>query len=254
MDTDLDFALQLARDAGALMRAGVGATATRKVDGTPVTVVDQQINDMVAAAVAARGADRMLGEEDRHHPSGPHRGRVWVCDPIDGTWLYAAGVPGSVFSLALVDDGAPVVGVVHDPWTDRTVRAVAGGGAYLNGAPLRVNDAAELAGACLALPGGRVDTLDAAAVFGRAVNAGADVVTIGSAVHDALLVALGFAAAAVYPYTSQWDMAAVAVITAEAGGRITNLAGERQRYDGPILGAVVSNGHLHDRVLELLAG
>lgn len=248
--TDLQFAVLTARQAGALMRDHLGATAEIKGDGTPVTRIDQEINTMVRVAVTGRG-DLMLGEEDTDHPATT-RGRVWVCDPIDGTWLFAAGVPGSVFSLALVDDGVPILGVVYDPWTDRLIYATKGQGAFVNGRRITVNTADQVEGACLVLPGGRVPSLDAGKLFTQAVDLNADVVITGSAVHDAMMVPLGFAAGSVYPYWSAWDMAAVAVIVIEAGGRITNLSGDEQLYDRPIAGAVLSNGRIHDQLMTMV--
>ncbi len=77
------------------MRRCLGATAEAKADGTLVTDADKQINALVSEAVAGRG-DLMLGEEDDEYVA-PTSGRVWVCDPVDGTWLFAAGVPGPAF-------------------------------------------------------------------------------------------------------------------------------------------------------------
>lgn len=244
---EMTFAVSVALQAGRTMRSGHGTAAEIKEDGTPVTRIDEEINQAVAVAVAGRG-EKMLGEEDAVH-AAPTAGRVWVCDPIDGTWLFAAGIPGSVFSLALVEDGLATLGVIYDPWTDRLITANTGGGAHLNGRPITVNDAADLNGACLALPGSPSRQIRVGPLLAHAVDSGADVVTTGSAIGDALMVPLGFAAGAVYPYTSPWDMAAIAVITAEAGGRITNLRGKDQHYDADIAGAVVSNGLVHDQLL-----
>jgi fructose-1,6-bisphosphatase/inositol monophosphatase family enzyme len=250
-DSDLQFAIHLARRAGEVMKSHLGAPAEMKADGTPVTRIDRQINAMVGDAVLARG-DLVLGEEDAHH-TGATAGRLWVCDPIDGTWLYAAGVPGSVFSLALVDDGVPVLGVVNDPWTGRLIHARAGQGAFVDGQRTTVNAAADVAGACLVLMGRRVPALDTVRLVAQALEADAAVVSSGSAVHDAVMVALGFAAGTVYPYSSPWDMAAAAVIVTEAGGRISDLDGAAQRYDGPINGAVISNGRVHDQLVRMVA-
>ncbi|WP_198154162.1 inositol monophosphatase family protein [Catenuloplanes japonicus] len=248
---DMQFAFDTARLAGDVVKRRLGVPAGVKADGAPVTRADEEINALVRAAVSDRG-EVMLGEEYDVHRAATS-GRVWVCDLVDGTWLLAAGMPGPVFSLALVDDGVPVVGVVYDPWTDRLIHATAGGGAFINDRPTAVNTVDRFAGACLALPGSRASAFDVGRLFVQAVDAGADVVTSGSAVHDAAMVPLGFAAAAVYPYTSVWDMAAIAVIVVEAGGQITDLHGTDQRYDAPIKGAVISNGRIHDRLVELVA-
>ena len=185
---EMTFAVSVALHAGRTMRSGLGAAAVLKGDGTRVTHIDKAINEDVAAAVAARG-DEMLGEEDAAHPARTS-GRVWVCDPIDGTWLFSAGVPGSAFSLARVDDGRPTLGVIYDPWTDRLITASTGNGAHLNGRPIAVNDTTTLAGACLALPGSPAHQLHVGPMLASVVEAGADVVTSGSAISDAAMVQL----------------------------------------------------------------
>lgn len=252
---DLDFAAWQARRIGELIR-GTGPTSTvTKADGTPQTDIDVAGNEMFHAAVGEhRRDDLALGEEDVNEARTPPAGaRVWVCDPVDGTWLLPYRLPYTVVSIALVQDGQPRVGVIYDPHADRTFAAAAGQGAYLDGAPLRVNDHSTLAGAVLALPGGSVPGLDVARLHSEAIGAGADLITVGSVAHDATLVPVGFAAAMVYPYTSPWDMAAAACLVTEAGGRITALDGTAQRYDDRIRGAVLSNGRLHNDLLDLIA-
>jgi len=257
---ELDFAVKLTEDVGTgideATRAG-GTASVAKPDGTPVTDEDLRGNALIHAAVQWHWpADAVLGEEDTPEDKRPQPGqRVWVADPVDGTWLLAAGLPWTVVSLALVVDGQPVVAVVHDPHAKYTVTATLGGGTWLNGRRLTVNSIRTIGrGAVLALPGGDVGPFDAAGVFTDAIRSGADVVTVGSAVHDASLVARGFAAGAVYPYTSPWDMAAVALLTTEAGGRRTTFDGNEQRYDrSPIRHVLLSNGYIHNDLVSLVA-
>jgi fructose-1,6-bisphosphatase/inositol monophosphatase family enzyme len=194
----------------------------------------------------------MLGEEDLDPAFGPHPGRVWVLCPVDGTHLLADGIPLSVVSLALVEDGLPVLGIVHDPHTGRTLTAIRGGGAFCDGIPLHVSASPALCGVRLALPGGPVPGLDTARLLAAAIDAGADLVTTGSAVYDGTLVALGHAAGYVYPYQGPWDVAALAVLVTEAGGRVTDLRGRSQRYDARVHGAIASNGIVHDELVRIV--
>jgi fructose-1,6-bisphosphatase/inositol monophosphatase family enzyme len=258
---ELRFAQDVARKAGAIMlrHFRTGISHERKADGTPVTKVDRKVKQFVAQEVKSqRPGEVVLNEEDARHAWGAEQAnavpRRWVCDPIDGTWLYAAGVPNNIFSLALQEHRQPVLGVLFDPYTNSMFHAVVGGNAFLNGKPIHVNTANNISGSCFTLPGGRVDTLDAGALFKDVVDRGADVVTFGSVIYDAALVALGFASAHVYPYTSPWDMAAIKVIVEAAGGRVTDLNGSDQPYDSPINGAIVTNGYIHDRVVKLVGG
>jgi fructose-1,6-bisphosphatase/inositol monophosphatase family enzyme len=258
---ELRFAQDVARKAGAIMlrHFRTGICHERKADGTPVTKVDRKVNQLVATAVQKqRPGEVMLGEEDTRHAWGAEQtnaaSRRWVCDPIDGTWLYAAGVPNNIFSLAMLEHRQPVLGVLYDPYTNSMYDAVVGESAFLNGKPIHVNTANDISGSCFTLPGGRVDTLDAGALLKDVVDRGADTVTFGSVIYDASLVAIGFASAHVYPYTSPWDMAAIKVIVEAAGGQVTDLNGNDQSYDRPINGAIVTNGYIHDKVVKLVGG
>jgi fructose-1,6-bisphosphatase/inositol monophosphatase family enzyme len=71
------------------------------------------------------------------------------------------------------------------------------------------------------------------------------------ATYEAALVARGKTAGIIFPGNSPWDIAAVKIIVEEAGGKVTDLTGNEQRYDQPIHGAVVSNGVIHDRLVAL---
>lgn len=179
-----------------------------------------------------------------------HHGRVWVCDPLDGTGMFAAGAPLAMVSLALVEDGVPIVAAIRDPFTRRTFSAVRGDGAFCEGRRLRVCSASTLSSARVTVFGSALTQ----PVVSGVIRQGGDTLSTGSVVHDATLVALGAAVASVFPYRSPWDMAAVSLLVTEAGGRCTDLAGRKQRYDREVYGAVLSNGRVHDAVVALARG
>jgi fructose-1,6-bisphosphatase/inositol monophosphatase family enzyme len=163
-----------------------------------------------------------------------------------------------VFSLALVIDHEPVIGVVAEPQTDTLFWAVKGEGAYQSDdegdgpSRLQVTEHALMRGASLSLPGSPNDQIDSASLIKDCLDKGAEMVTTGSAVYDAVRVATGFVSADVYPYVSCWDMAAAALIVREAGGKATDLHGQPLQLDKQIAGAVLSNGHLHDELLSII--
>ncbi len=248
---DRCFAEMVAKRIGVMIRKAGPQQTRPKGDGTPQSCLDVDGNSLFHILVAEKRPDDFaLGEEDvdgrRKFPDGA---RVWVCDPVDGTWLLPLGLPYTVVSVALVVGGIPVVGVVYDPHTDRLFTAARGAGAHLvdhRGVERRlaVDSNAELAGSVVVMPcgmvGGGVAGLDVAQLHRAAIDAGADLITVGSAVHDATLVATGFAAGMVYPYVSPWDMAAINVIVTEAGGDMTDIDGAYQLYDRAINGAIVA--------------
>jgi histidinol-phosphatase len=249
---DLDFAKQLARQAGGIMlkHFQVGLAHETKGDGTPVTIADEAINRLVIDAVRSDyPEDAVLGEEASHACPGARR--VWVCDPIDGTIPYTFGVPTNMFSLALVEDGVPVFGVLYDPYSERLYEATHGHGALMNGHKLGVSSNAALGDSFVSLPGAQFGLTDTAELVRAAISQGLRIFSVGSVTYACALVASGQLAACVFPAESVWDIAAVKVIVEEAGGRVTNLFGNQQRYDQPIRGALISNGLVHDELVQL---
>ena len=117
-----------------------------------VTQVDRAIEDAVARRLLDETGLPLLGEEG--HAIDSYSGRVWVLDPIDGTMNYVETRRDYAVSLALCEDGAPVLGVVADVEARRIYTAVAGGGAACDGAPLENRAAGDPIGAG-ALPGSR---------------------------------------------------------------------------------------------------
>ena len=127
------FAEQLADRAGEVMRRYFNAEdigTTSKDNQTPVTVADTTINQMVIDTVREVYPDHgVLGEEESYQPD---REYLWVCDPVDGTFPFSHGIPVFTFSLALVQNGEPLVAVIYDPMMDRLASAIKGHGAWLN--------------------------------------------------------------------------------------------------------------------------
>lgn len=135
----LEFAKKLAYEAGDIMREYFQTTdMVWKSDNTPVTQADTEINSRVIERIAAAYPEHsVIGEEESAVREGARY--TWACDPVDGTMPYSHGLPISTFSLALCEDGKPVVGVVYDPFMDRLFWASVGGGAFCNDEAIHVN-------------------------------------------------------------------------------------------------------------------
>ncbi len=168
--------------------------------------------------------------------------------------MYARHIPVAVFSLALVVDGVSQVGVVYDVFTNNLYYAIKGDGAYKNEEKLIVNNYA-------------LDDMKSISNFDMWQGAGYNIyniieklaeqtyfVSIGSVIRACMCVASGEFNLAIFPGTKRknCDIAAVKVIVEEAGGKVTDLFGENQRYDTDIKGAVISNGLVHDEVIETI--
>ncbi len=247
-DADLlDFAVEVVQEAGKLTLRWFGTAdldVERKGDGTPVTAADRAAERLVRERIGARFPDDgVLGEEE---PESPGRsGRRWVVDPIDGTKAFTRGVPLYSTLLALDDEHGPAVGVIGLPATGQVVYAARGLGCFADGRPARVSDRARLAGAYLTSSGFSHWPEDALLGVKRA---GCQLRTWGDG-YGYAMVATGRADVMVDPVVATYDVAAMPVIMAEAGGRFSSLDG-RPGADGG--SGVATNGLLHEETLALL--
>lgn len=250
----LEFAKKIAREAGEItLKYFKGDNgANYKYDKTIVTKADTEINthliNRVKEVFPSHSVD---GEEEQFGSSD----LVWVCDPVDGTAMYARHIPVSVFSLALVENGTPIVGVIYDAFMNNMYHAIKGSGAYLNNKKICVNGTGLEGMQSIAnfdmWPGAEYNLYGAFGELGMKTYA----VDLGSIIRSAACVANGDFVLAVYPGTKHknCDIAAAKVIVEEAGGKVTDLFGAEQRYDGDINGAVISNGKVHEEVIATLA-
>lgn len=253
----LTFAKSLALEAGEVMRRYFGKRpdARMKADSTIVTVVDEEINQLVIERIKVAYPDHDIDGEEASDCHGSRY--VWACDPIDGTVPFTMELPVSVFSLALVVDGQPEVGVVYAPFSDHLYYAARGNGAFMNDGQIRVT--AALPGSDFVemnvdwWPKAQWDVMKVMHQFAHNKER-VYAMTIGSTTHAAMLVARGKLVASVFPGTKgkNVDIAAAKVIVEEAGGKVTDIFGDEQRYDRDIRGAVVSNGIIHDEIIEAL--
>ncbi|MCC2334757.1 histidinol-phosphatase [Cellulomonas wangsupingiae] len=224
-----------------------------KPDLTPVTDADRAAEDLVRSQLGrARPRDAVHGEERSDTGHGPRR---WIVDPIDGTKNFVRGVPVWATLLALMDGDEVVLGVVSAPALGRRWWAAKGTGAWTGkslaaASRLRVSNVERLEDASLSYSDlreweehGRFDQfLDLQRRAWR-TRAYGDF-------WSYVLVAEGAVDVAAEPELELYDMAALVPVVTEAGGRFTSLRG----VDGPHGGsAVVTNGHLHDEVLEILS-
>ena len=253
---ELEFAKDLASEAGKIMRKYFRSTengAELKSDKTIVTLADTEINSLlIQRSKVEFPAYSILGEEEVFEVEDAKY--AWVCDPVDGTQPFANGIPISTFSLALVDsEGISVLGVVYDPFQDRLYEAVRGSGAFLNGQPIHVSAKNTLEGAYIdeELWVNQPEGVSFDDPKDRLNKSGAEVMTFCSAVITGCLVAQGVYDAMLFGQSKPEDIAALSVIVEEAGGKVTNLLGGQQRYDRKLYGAVVSNGQIHDALVEV---
>ena len=221
IDSLLDLATRGALAAGAELMARYGHIQglDSKTSATdPVSDADRAAESMLVEMITGeRPDDGLLGEEgaDRESRSGLR----WVIDPLDGTVNYLYQLDNFSVSVAVEDADGALVGVVHNPTNDHTYRAVRGGGAEVNGRPLRVNDPVPMERALIATGFGY--DADRRRNQGKLI-AGLlprvrDIRRIGSAALDLCTVASGAVDGYFEEGVKAWDVAAGGLIAREAG-------------------------------------
>lgn len=253
MEGYLKFAKDIAYYAGEIMIKYFkeDSLSRYKGDNTIVTLADTEINSYLIKKVKEKYPNHAVdGEEEQYEKSN----YVWVCDPVDGTAMYARHIPVAVFSLALVIDGNPVVGVVYDPFTNSMYSAIKGKGAYLNDEKIHVNnielDDMRSVSNMDVWPEAEYNMFDSIKELGEKTY----FVSLGSVIRASMCVANGDFNVAIFPGTKHknCDIAAVKVIVEAAGGKVTDLFGNEQRYDRSISGAIISNGLVHESVVDVI--
>ena len=255
LDELLRVAVAAAHAGGEIVRAAFGDArgVQEKGPGDYVSETDTASERAVRAVLLAAEPELpVFGEEE-----GGDRGAVgWLVDPLDGTANFVHGFPIVGVSIGLVVDGHPVVGVVHAPMLGDTYTARAGGGAYRNGSRIAVSTRApEQAISATGFPfrAKRERLAEYAPVFERALVAVEDLRRAGAASLDLAWTAAGVFDGYFELALGPWDVAGGALLVREAGGVVTDWAGD----DGSWLATgdiVAGPPAVHARILELIRG
>lgn len=245
---ELEVAIQIAKEAGVIMLKYFDADqeVEKKEDNTLVTIADKLINTMVIERlVESFPLDGVIGEEESNTEYG--MGRKWFCDPIDGTAGYVWGTPTSMFSLALVVDGVPTVGVAFDPFLNRMYTGIKGGKSFYNNKEINVSQN-NLDTGIVAV--GSLKYLAQQKFYPRLIETNVRMAIFSGAVYKAGLVSRGRFVAFIDKGLNAHDIAAMHVILENAGGTITSLEGTQLDYSKPFKGAIVSNSVVHEKLVE----
>ena len=193
-----------------------------KGDAGPVTLADREADALLKSNLLQLVPAGWLSEETVDNPKRLEEGRLWIVDPLDGTKEFVSGRPEYCVAIALVEDGEPVIGVVHNPATGDTFRAERGRGAFRNGVAIGVREGRKLLASRSELKRGEFEPFEA----------DWDVTATGSIQFKLALIAAGEAAATFSRGPKhEWDVCAGALIVAEAGGLATDLFGGELNYN-----------------------
>jgi myo-inositol-1(or 4)-monophosphatase len=228
---------------------------TKSTPTDPASDADLAAESAVRAVLGRlRPQDAVLGEEGGETGGGETGGGElrWVVDPLDGTVNYLFGIPAFVVSVACEDGSGTVVGVVFDPVRDEWFAATRSGPATLNGAQITSSDRKELATALVATGFAYDSALRArqATVVSRVLPRARDIRRLGSAAMDLTWCACGRWDAYYERGVNAWDVAAGALIAAQAGLEVRDLPAA----DGEPPGLLVAPRGFVDELYALVTG
>ena len=231
MELELAVLVDAVQKAGtrALHLAREGFTVHTKPDRSPVTTADLEVNRILQEQLSAHfPGDGWLSEESPDDPTRLNKTRVWIVDPIDGTKAYINGLPEYCISVALVEQGRPVVAAIFNPSTDELFSARCGAGLYLNGKPVQAPKPQTSSPVVMVTPwelrqGRWAEILETAQCR-----------PMYSIAHALALVAVGRVQATItLEPENEWDLAASVLLIQEGGGSMTDGAGQTFRFNQP---------------------
>jgi histidinol-phosphatase len=223
-----------------------GVAVQTKADSTPVTLADQEAEQVIRARIARSFPSHAIIGEEGGETAGDAAYR-WIIDPIDGTKTFIHGVPFYGVLIGVEVEGRPAVGAVYLPAFDEMVAAADGLGCRWNGREARVSAVADLAEATL-LTTSVTSCMKRSDAYERLV-AGTRLQRTWGDCYGYVLVATGRAEIMLDPAMNPWDCAPLLPILREAGGHFTTWDGTPTIW-GP--DAVGTNAALHEQVLDVL--
>lgn len=244
--------------------------AVHQLQQSKLTITSKANNDIVTEAdicadailkrclLGAFANDGWLSEETVDDAARLTRKRVWIVDPIDGTREYAAGMPEYALSVALVEDGVPILASVYNPAVNELFYAIKDQGAWLN--DTAISTRAGISEQAIH-PAEKLRLLASRSEYKRGewapFEAACEVVPIGSIAYKLALVAAGRAHAtfSLGP-KSEWDIAAGVLLVLEAGGAVFDKTKQSFIFNNQkirVNGIVASADSVSDKIFSLIS-
>ncbi|MBF0174229.1 MAG: 3'(2'),5'-bisphosphate nucleotidase CysQ [Magnetococcales bacterium] len=228
------------------------AEITQKSHDHPLTRADTEANEVIQQTLMSETPDYgWLSEETIDSVDRLAKKRIWIVDPLDGTKEFIRGVPEFAVSIALVEDGLPILACLFNPAKDELFTAIAGKGSRKNDMPIQTTRTTHLAGAACLASRSETERGDWASFKDEFALR-----TTGSIAYKLSLLAEG-RADLTFTLTpkNEWDIAAGDLLVREAHGQVTDKDGARLVFNQtlPRLSAVLAtNGQLHPALLRRL--
>jgi len=222
-----------------------------KADMTPVTIADQQAEEIIKQTILAAFPDHtFFGEEGEKVDLENHKGFTWIIDPIDGTKSYIRGIPLFGTLLALLHDGELIVGVSNAPVWGEMLYAAKGEGAFVNDTRIHVSDVADLQDSFVS--NGRLKYFEDIDKIPQLLSVSRQAKWARGMGDFWIyhLVAQGKVDVMMGGSIKFWDIAAAKVIVEEAGGQMTQLDGQPITFRSTA--TLATNGKLHAAIVAAM--
>ena len=243
-----DLCLEIQQDLGEVHYKSKKDVVTRADIASEKLIVEGLRTAFPSHSIRTEEAGVIEGSDPRYR---------WIIDPVDGTVNFSRGIPLWGISIALHFEGKPLVAAINLPKLGELYTAVRGGGAFMNGKPIHVSKESESIHAIVS--NGDFNVGDAAKInaqnsrnFAREAEAFERVKCLGSAVIEGCFTACGRIDCFVMTMSYPWDIAAIALMVEEAGGKSTRIDGAPLQFVDAEQ-AIFTNGVLHDSLINTLS-
>jgi myo-inositol-1(or 4)-monophosphatase len=249
-------AIQAARQGGAILLdyAKKGFQIHKKDQAINlVTEADLRSEEAIIQTIRHAFPEHQILSEEQGLQKIPTHPIKWIIDPLDGTTNFAHGFPMYNVSIGVEYEGTCVIGVVYDPTRNELFLAQKGKGVTLNGMPIHVSATPKLKEALLVtgfaynVHTAEDNNLKEFCTFTLRTRG---IRRTGTAAIDLCYIACGRFDGFWELHLNPWDTAAGKVIVEEAGGKVTNYAGEPYSIYGRTI--IASNGLIHQEMIEVL--
>ena len=255
--TFLEAATTITLEAGQILREECSRPAKISYKGDEVDLVTQADKRSEAAIVARLTQlfpdHAIAAEEGTGHEAASGSGYRWHVDPLDGTTNFAHGYPCFCVSIAVAQHDVLLAGAVYNPISNELFTAARGEGSALNGKPIHASKIPTLATSllCTGFPTHKRKDSPNLRYYGAFTMQSHGVRRDGSAALDLASVACGRFEGFWELGLKAWDTAAGVLLVQEAGGKVTDLAGQPYRLGGPVV--LATNGLIHEEMLAAAA-
>jgi myo-inositol-1(or 4)-monophosphatase len=251
----LEVAVDAARQAGAILRTEYERPKEISYKGEIdiVTESDKRSEALIVGRLRSEFPDHGIVAEEGGTGAATGARYCWYVDPLDGTTNFAHGYPCFAVSMGLLECGEPIVATVLNPFSNELFTAIRGEGAFLNGKRIHVSPVEKLAESlvCTGFPPKMRRNSANMNLYWEFTLRSHGVRRDGSAALDLCSVACGRFEAFWEFGLSSWDTAAGMLLVTEAGGKVTDFAGQPYHPGGREL--LASNGNIHSEMKDVIA-